>query len=129
MSSFGMKGQSSFEGSGHKDIKNGTVSDIKASPERGKKRLIVREKSALGQSCAIDIPISESKKIERKETYSFHVEEKTEDRYGSAGRQKKTGFKTYYCDETPEKYGGGGHCQYKSFESSSRLSSGRTKFS
>ena len=122
-----------FEVSGRKQAKDATVSDIKASPERGKKRLIVREKSARGQSCAIDIPISESKHIERKEAYSFLVEEKTEDRYGNSGRKKNTGYKTYYCDEKPEKYGTERRSTYKSFEGTrskdeGKSSSGRHQF-
>ncbi len=108
------------------EIKNGTVSDIKASPERGKKRIIAREKSARGQSFAVDIPMKEARKIERKETYSFNVEDKPAKNYGA--RVKKTGFRTYNCDEMPEDYSGKNHCPYKSFSGTSRMSSDRTKF-
>lgn len=126
MTDYSMGGRFSVEGSVPKDIKNGTVSDIKASPEKGKKRIIAREKSAFGQCFAVDIPVKEAKNIERKEAYSFQVQEKEENRYG--GRKKQTGFKTYYCDEVPEKYGGGAKSQFKSFNDSGRLSGSRTRF-
>lgn len=125
MTDYSMGGNSSAS-SGPKNIKNGTVSDIKASPERGKKRIIVREKSARAQSFAVDIPMREARNVERKESYSFDVKEKPIKPYGS---DKKTGFKSYYCDEAPEKYGGGGGQQFKSFSDGNRLgSSDRTKF-
>jgi len=95
MSDYSMGGNAA-SGSGPKNIKNGTVSDIKASPERGKKRIIVREKSARAQSFAVDIPMREARDVEPKESYSFDVKEKPIKPYGS---DKKTGFKSYYCDE------------------------------
>lgn len=116
-----------FSKSGKSDIKHATVSDIKASTERGKKRLIVREKSARGQSFAIDIPMSEAKKIERKKSYEFQVEDKPAKAYGG-GRTKKTGYRIYNCDEAPEEYSGRNNCQYKDFSSTSRMSSDRAKF-
>lgn len=126
MTDYSMGGKNSMEGSGPKNIKNGTVSDIKAAPERGKKRIIVREKSARAQSFAVDIPMKEARQIERKEAYAFDVREKPEKSYG---REKKTGFKTYYCDEAPEKYGGSGGQQFKDFSDGNRLNtSSRTKF-
>lgn len=115
-----------FGKDGDSEIKNATVSDIKASPERGKKRIIAREKSARGQSFAIDIPMQEAKKIERKKSYEFHVEDKPEKNYGA--RQKKTGYRVYNCDEMPEEFNGKNNCSYKSFSSSSRMNSDRTKF-
>jgi hypothetical protein len=48
-----------------------------------------------------------------------------------ASRPKANSFKTYYCDETPEKYGGGGGLKmFRDFSGSGRLnnSKSRTKF-
>ena len=129
MSEFGT-GKTFSSGVSVKETKNMTVTNIKGSPEKGMKRLIVREKSGMRRSAGVDIPIKEAKNVERKETYSFKVEEKSETRYGRQSNKSSSasGFKTYYCDEAPEKYGGGGKSQFKSFGNSSRISSGRTKF-
>jgi hypothetical protein len=130
MSRFNRSEKYSLGSQAPKEEKHGTVRNIKGSPEKGKKRLMVREKSSGGRSFAVDIDINAARKIERKETYTFQVEEKhSDDRYGSMGRKKSSGFKTYYCDEAPEKYGGGGGANFKSFDSSNRMKKARTKFS
>lgn len=116
-----------FDTRAETQVKNGTVSEVRASPERGKKRFIVREKSARGQSFAVDIPMSEARHVERKETYSFNVQDKPAKAYGG-GREKKTGFRSYNCDEAPSQYEGKNNCPYKSFSGTSRMTSERTKF-
>ena len=116
-----------FDNRGSSEIKNGTVSDIKASPERGKKRVIVREKSARAQSFAVDIPMREAREIERKETYSFRVENKPAKSYGGS-REKKIGFRAYNCDEAPTAYKGKDNCPFRSFDGGSRMTRTRTKF-
>lgn len=121
MAGLGGSGRYSFETSGKKELMCGTVKDIKASPEGGKKRLIVKEKGASNKSFAVDIDMMDAKNLKRKETYAFQVEEKSDDRYGSQGRKKESGFRTYYCDTTPEKYGGAGsRSQFADFSGGNR---------
>lgn len=121
MSGFSGSGKYSFETSGRKETVCGTVKDIKDSPEKGKKRLIVKQKGSSTQSCAVDVDIENTKKVKRKEAYAFQVEEKDDDRYGGQGRKKDTGFRTYYCDSVPESYGGGGgKSQFSDFSGGNR---------
>lgn len=116
-----------FQGERITEKKSATVSDIKASPEKGKKRVIAREKSARGQCFAMDVPIREARMIERKKTYVFDVEEKPAKSYGG-GRAKKTGFRTYNCDSAPMDYSQRDTCPYKSFSGGRMQTSSRTKF-
>lgn len=112
-----------------KEEKHVTVTNIKGSSEKGMSRVVGREKTGMRKGVGIDIPMSEVKKIKRKETYTFRVEEKRPEKSYGREKSKSTGFKTYYCDEAPVEYGGGGGSQFKSFSDSGRLNSGgRTKF-
>ncbi|HPD82929.1 MAG: hypothetical protein R3D88_03360 [Alphaproteobacteria bacterium] len=120
---------SSLEGSGTKEIKRAEVIDTKAAPTTGYKRVLVREKSVSGQMAAIDIPVKEAGKIEKKKTYNFAVEEKDENRYGASSRSKKCGFKTYICEDAPEIYdrkSDTGHRDFNGGNGSKTV--GRTKF-
>ncbi|MCI5060986.1 MAG: hypothetical protein MRY79_07935 [Alphaproteobacteria bacterium] len=129
-----------LEGNAKAETINATVRDIKASPEKGCKRLIVQEKGTHRKPCAIDLDMKQLSKVKRKEDYSFIVEEKTEDRYGGgSGARRNSTFKRYYCDQSPEKYHGSGGSGngFKDFSGSGRLnssgkkgkgSSGRTQF-
>lgn len=128
MNGFGSRGSSS-DNDGPKEIKNGTVTSVRGSPQKGKMRLSVRDKSSRGQAYVIDIPMKHASKVERKETYSFEVQEETEDRYGRPIARKKVGLQTYSCDEAPEIYSGNGTKEaFKSFDNTSNISGGRTKF-
>lgn len=132
MSGYGRSSQYCLGSDGPKQEKHGTVRSIKGSPEKGKKRLVIREKSTGGRSCSIDIDIKAAKKIERKKAYTFRVDEKnSDDRYGSMGRKKNAGHKVYDCSDAPMDYAGGAIGKtFKSFDDSNRMktSSGRTRF-
>ena len=101
-----------------KDELSGRVTDIKASPERGYKRVIVRERTYAGQSCAIDIPYKEARDIKRKESYSFDVTQKQEKTYGGA-RARSDSFKTYYCEDSPRDYVPNSETRFRDFSQGS----------
>lgn len=124
MGGFGRAGDSSVSDGKKTFSKNAVVSDIKASPEKGKKRIIAREKSARGQSFAMDIPMREARDIERKRAYTFDVYDKPSKSYGGGGREKKIGYRAYNCDDAPCDYTGGDHQQFKSFSNTGRLAGG-----
>ncbi len=106
MAGFGSSGRYGFGGGGDKEKLTGRIEDIKAAPQHGEKRLIVRDKQA-NKSVAIDIPTSESLGLERKETYHFMVEEKHARRDGQGGRAMTPTQRTYQCDDRPAEYGSG----------------------
>lgn len=131
MSRFGRCGGDSLEGNPNIQKMHATVRDIKNSPEKGCKRLIVQEKGTIKKPCAIDLDMKQLSKVKRKGNYSFLVEEKTEDRYGSGGSGRRTeNFKRYYCSQKPEVYEGRGGSDdgFSGFSNSGRLGEGRTKF-
>lgn len=128
MSRFGSGKTFASEGSGNTETKHMKVTNIKGSSEKGRKKLVGREKGGMRKAMGVEILIKEAKKVKRKDEITIQVTEKRDDSTGRQGRASTTGFKTYYCDEAPEKYGGGGKCQFKSFSGSSRINGGRTKF-
>ena len=132
MSNYGRSSQYCLGSEAPKAEKHGTVRAIKGSPEKGKKRLLVREKSTGGRCCSIDIDIKAAKKVERKKDYTFRVDEKhSDDRYGSMGRKKNSGHRIYDCSDAPTEYAGGGiGSTFKSFDDGNRMKTkgGRTKF-
>jgi len=108
-----MKGRGFSNGFGSSDNDKeeliGTVQEKKASPERGQKRLIVKEKYGRRKAVAIDVPVQNSTKVDRKETYAFKVEDKEKAREQSYGYEHKSltgGFRTYRSDDMPEKFSG-----------------------
>lgn len=134
--SFGRSSQYCLGSEAPKQEKHGTVRNIKGSPEKGKKRLLVREKSTGGRTFSVDVDIRSANKVERKKDYTFRVEEKNgDDRYGSMGRKKKSGHRIYSCEGAPSEYAGHGTLGsgFKSFDGGNRMksssgSSGRTRF-
>lgn len=127
MSDF-MSGKNRFETNGKGETIVGKVEEIKNAPQHGQKRLIIREKGSR-KAASVDIPTKQSKNVERKETYKFDVEEKdSSDRYGGTGSRRSTsGFKNYYSDSAPEKFGLGSK-DYMSRFGGGRSGSGRTRF-
>lgn len=103
---FGSSGSYGFgEGSG-KEMLIGKIEDIKAAPEYGERRIIVREKTGRRSTVAVDMPTGCSSKLERKETYAFSVEEKSSVRSGQGSRMKSSSFRSYHCDDEPSMYTG-----------------------
>lgn len=94
--------------SGNKDIIVGKIEDIKASPSPGERRVVVREKGGRRATLAVDMPTRCSKDLERKETYAFAVEEKDAKNFAGTSQRLKAAsrFKSYHCDDAPEKYTG-----------------------
>lgn len=117
---------------GHENIevKVGKVTGVKNSPEKGRRRFMVSEKSLSRKKICVDIPYKEAKKVERKKTYSFDVSEaRREDEYGGMQSRFTAGkMKTYLCDKTPEIYRGGSKPQFKSFGGDDDGTSSRLKF-
>ena len=111
------------------EVKSGRVTAIKASPEKGKRRYTVREKSGVRKSFTVDIPYSQAGGIERKEDYSFNVYE-VEERKSYGGARSSSQMKSYKCDESPEVFTEQRKSQFSNFETGKgNLSgSGRTKF-
>jgi hypothetical protein len=107
--------------------KAGKVTAMKASPEKGKRRYTVREKSASRKIFTVDIPYSEAKDIERKETYNFDVYE-AEERKSYGGVRSSSRMKSYLCDEAPEVFTSARKSQFTSFDSGKGSLSNRTKF-
>lgn len=109
--------------------KTGKIMNIKSSPEKGRRRLVMTEKSVGRKLYAVDISYKEAKGLERKETYTAEVYEKSrESEYGGMESRFSAGkMKTYLCDEAPEVYRGSGGSQFKSFDSEDRGSFGGGK--
>jgi hypothetical protein len=103
---FGSSGSYGFGDGGSKEILIGKLEDIKAAPHNGERRLIVREKTGRCSTVAVDIPSEYSSKLERKETYCFSVEEKSDVRNGQGSRMKSSSFRAYHCDDAPSEYTG-----------------------
>lgn len=103
------------------------VATIKGSPEKGKKRVIVKTKTGMRKAVGIDLEAKDAAKIKRKKDYTFEVKEKSDDRYG--GRPKAGGFKTYICDEAPKEYERQRDNGFQQFGENSNMKGGsRTKF-
>ena len=107
--------------------KSGKVTAMKASPEKGKRRYTVREKSGSRKSFTVDIPYSETKDIERKKDYSFNVYE-AEERKSYGGVRSSSQMKSYLSDEAPEIFTAERKSQFTSFDSGKGNLSNRTKF-
>lgn len=109
MSGFGRGGFNNGAGD-DKEILIGKVEDITHSPEKGRQRLIVREKTSMRKAVSVDLKSTEVSKVKRKETYKFEVEERfSESKYG----QEKSRFTTnkyhsYLADEAPTVWDGPG---------------------
>lgn len=88
----------------------GKVENITHSPERGRQRLVVREKSTMRNAVSVDLKTTEVSKVKRKETYKFEVEERfDETKYGQEKSRFSTNkYRTYIADEAPEVWDGPG---------------------
>lgn len=108
MARFGSSGGHGFGGDDNKEMIVGKVEDIKSAPQYGERRIIVREKTGSRSTLAVDMPTGCSADLKCKETYCFSVEEKESTRGGGMGtRMKSSSFKSYHCEDTPEKYSAG----------------------
>lgn len=123
---FGRGGRYSSEHDTKKETIHGRVTQIKKSPEKGKKRLIVKTKTGMRKAIGVDVEAKNATHIKRKEDYTIMVTEKEEHNY--SGRPKASGFKTYSTDEKPEKYTRKTDNGFKDFGGNSNMTSGRTKF-
>jgi hypothetical protein len=110
--------------------KTGKITGIKSSTEKGRRRLIMREKSVGRKSFSVDLPYKEAKGLERKKMYTANVyEQKRESEYGGMESKYNSGkMKSYLCDEAPELYKGGSKPQFKIFGDDDNKLSGRLKF-
>jgi len=105
----GFSGSYGSNDGGDKEELIGTIQEKKASPERGHKRLIVKEKYGRRKAVAIDVPVPTSTKVDRKETYRFMVEDKEKsrgERYGGEHKSQTSGFRTYRSDDMPDVFDG-----------------------
>jgi hypothetical protein len=93
-----------YDGTGAKERLVAKIQDIKASPEAGKKRLIIRETTKTMSHAAIDIDMKYARDLEEKGTYVFEVEEKDNSRNPGFQRKKGSSFRSYYCHEEPDLY-------------------------
>ena len=117
MGSFG-RGSGSATHDGPTETKVGKVMNVKASPERGKKRLSMVSKTGGRLAFLVDIPYSEAKNIERKSMIEMEVYEKPDEAGARGGNQKRAssiGTRTYCCDDAPTPYNGSHKPQFKSF--------------
>lgn len=126
--SFGRGGQYSPDHNEKTEKIHGRVTQIKASPEKGKKRLIVKSKTGMRKAVGVDVEAKNASHIKRKEDYTLIVKEKDEHNY--SGRPKASGFKTYSTDEKPEIYRREPESGFKDFGANSRMknSNSRTRF-
>lgn len=126
--SFGRGGRYSSEHDEKTEEIHGRVTQIKASPEKGKKRLIVKTKTGMRKAIGVDVEAKNATHIKRKEDYTIMVKEKDEHNY--SGRSKVSGFKTYSTDEKPEIYSRKAESGFRDFGASSRMknSNSRTRF-
>lgn len=109
MPNFGSSGRHGHDDSSPKNMIVGKIEDIKSAPAPGERRVVVREKGGRRATMAVDMPTNCSKDLERKETYKFAVKEKDAVNFaGTSQRLKASRFKSYHCDEPPEKYTGSG---------------------
>ncbi len=126
--SFGRGGRYSSEHDERTQEIHGRVTQVKASPEKGKKRLIVKSKTGMRKAVGVDIEAKHAAGIKRKENYTIQVKEKDEHNY--SGRPKASGFKTYSTDKKPEIYSRKAESGFKDFGSNSNMkgSKSRTRF-
>ena len=93
-----------YDGTGAKEQMIAKIQDIKASPESGKTRLIVREKDKIHSHASIDIDMKHAKELKTKETYVFQVNEKDHSRMPGFQRKKSAEHKAFHCHEDPSVY-------------------------
>lgn len=80
------------------------IQDIKAAPESGKTRLVVKPKDSNRSHAVIDIDMKNGRDLKSKETYIFQVSEKDDSRVPGFQRKKSAEFRAYRCSDDPEKY-------------------------
>lgn len=93
-----------YDGTGAKEEMIARIQDIKAAPEPGKTRLVVKPRDAQRNHAVIDINMKNARDLKSKETYIFQVNEKDDSRVPGFQRKKSAEFKAYHCAENPEKY-------------------------
>lgn len=120
-----------YDGTGAKEEMVARIEDLKASPEAGKKRLVVREKDKVRGHAVIDIDMKNAKDLKAKETYVFQVSEKDDSKNPGFQRKKSAEFRAYHCGDDPNVYVPGSETSKKMtrFGSGSTTGqSGRIKF-
>lgn len=120
-----------YDGLGAKEEMVARIQDIKASPEAGKKRLVVREKDKVRSHAVIDIDMKNAKELKSKETYVFQVNEKDDSRNPGFQRKKSADFKAFHCKDDPTVYVPGSETAKKMTRfgsGSSTGNAGRIKF-
>ncbi len=93
-----------YDGTGAREEMIARIQDIKAAPEPGRTRLVVKPKDASRNHAVIDINMKNARDLKSKETYIFQVDEKDDSRVPGFQRRKSAEFKAYHCDANPEKY-------------------------
>lgn len=93
-----------YDGTGAREEMIARIQDIKASPESGKTRLVVKAKDMSRSHAVIDIDMKNARDLKAKETYIFQISEKDDSRVPGFQRKKSAEFRAYHCDENPEKY-------------------------
>ncbi len=91
----------SFEGEkGSKQELIGCVTEMRAAPMGGYKRIEIEEKKGQRRTLEIDMPIEETFDIKRKQSYKFMVEEKKFPVYAGQAKHKPE-VRLFESDEKP----------------------------